>query len=110
MKMTRTRLPSSARSTSATGPPLSASTRSGPTWKTPSRPAPSDDESPPAVSVGGVIELFRGRPRDPIGEGGRMSLGDHFRELRARVMRITLVVVIGSVVAFFFYDQLFELI
>ena len=39
-----------------------------------------------------------------------MSLGDHFRELRARVMRITLVVVIGSVVAFFFYDQLFELI
>jgi sec-independent protein translocase protein TatC len=62
------------------------------------------------VSVGGVIELFRGRPRDPIGEGGRMSLGDHFRELRARVMRISLVVVIGSVVAFFFYDQLFELI
>jgi sec-independent protein translocase protein TatC len=62
------------------------------------------------VSVGGVIELFRGRPRDPIGEGGRMSLGDHFRELRARIMRIALVVVLGTVVAFFFYDQLFDLI
>jgi sec-independent protein translocase protein TatC len=62
------------------------------------------------VSVGGVIELFRGRPRDPIGEGGRMSLGDHFRELRARVMRTVVVVVLGTVVAFFFYDQLFDLI
>jgi sec-independent protein translocase protein TatC len=62
------------------------------------------------VSVGGVVELFRGRPRDPVGEGGRMSLGDHFRELRARVMRVVLVVVLATVVAFFFYDQLFDLI
>jgi sec-independent protein translocase protein TatC len=62
------------------------------------------------VSLGGVIELFRGRPRDPIGEGGRMSLGDHFRELRARVMRVVLVVVLATIVAFFFYDQLFDLI
>lgn len=39
-----------------------------------------------------------------------MSLGDHFRELRARVMRTVLVVVLGTIVAFFFYDQLFDLI
>ena len=37
------------------------------------------------MALTGVFDLFRGRPRDPIGEGGRMSLGDHFRELRARV-------------------------
>jgi sec-independent protein translocase protein TatC len=62
------------------------------------------------VSLTGVIELFRGRPRDPIGDGGRMSLGDHFRELRARVMRIALYIVTATIVALFFYDQLFQLI
>ena len=62
------------------------------------------------MSVVGVIELFRGRPHDPIGEGGRMSLGDHFRELRARVMRATLYLVVGTIIALFFYDQLFQLI
>ena len=39
-----------------------------------------------------------------------MSLGDHFRELRARVMRTMLVIILGTIVAFFFYDQLFDLI
>jgi sec-independent protein translocase protein TatC len=62
------------------------------------------------VSLSGVFDLFRGRPRDPIGEGGRMSLGDHFRELRARVMRIALYVVTATIVALFFYDTLFQLI
>jgi sec-independent protein translocase protein TatC len=61
------------------------------------------------VSFGGVLGLFRGRPRDPIGEGGRMSLGDHFRELRARVLRSTLYLVLGTIIALFFYDQLFQL-
>jgi len=62
------------------------------------------------VSFAGVFDLFRGRPRDPIGEGGRMSLGDHFRELRARIMRATLYLVLGTIVALFFYDQLFSLV
>ena len=62
------------------------------------------------MSVTGVLELFRGRPRDPIGEGGRMSLGDHFRELRARIMRIALYLVVATIIALFFYDQLFQLI
>ncbi len=39
-----------------------------------------------------------------------MSLGDHFRELRARVMRSALYLVLATVVALFFYDQLFNLI
>ena len=62
------------------------------------------------MSLTGVFGLFSGRPRDPIGEGGRMSLGDHFRELRARVMRIALYLVVATIVALFFYDQLFQLI
>lgn len=59
---------------------------------------------------GGALELFRGWPRDPIGDDGRMSLGDHFRELRARVMRCTLYLVLATIAALFFYDQLFALI
>jgi len=39
-----------------------------------------------------------------------MSLGDHFRELRARVMRASLYLVVGTIIALFFYDQLFQLI
>ena len=39
-----------------------------------------------------------------------MSLGDHFRELRARVMRITLYLALGTIIALFFYDFLFQLI
>ena len=62
------------------------------------------------MSLVGVLELFRGRPRDAVGDGGRMTLTDHFRELRARVLRVCVVVVLGTIVAFFFYDQLFELI
>jgi sec-independent protein translocase protein TatC len=62
------------------------------------------------MTVGGVVELFRGRPRDPIGDGGRMSLGDHFRELRARVMRCAVYLVVGTIVALFFYKGLFNLV
>ena len=39
-----------------------------------------------------------------------MSLGDHFRELRARVMRIGLYLVTATIAALFFYDQIFQLI
>lgn len=62
------------------------------------------------MSVAGVFELFRGRPRSPVGEGGRMALGDHFRELRARLMRAVVVLIVATIVAFFFYDQLFDAI
>src|SRR5215217_2227652 len=62
------------------------------------------------MSMAGVIGLFRTRPQNSVGEGGKMSLGDHFRELRARLMRSLLVMLIALVAAFFFYDQLLELV
>ena len=39
-----------------------------------------------------------------------MALADHLRELRARVMRVGLVLVVAIVVALFFYDQLSEIL
>ncbi len=39
-----------------------------------------------------------------------MALADHLRELRARLLRVAVLLVVGIVVAWFFYDQLFALI
>jgi sec-independent protein translocase protein TatC len=39
-----------------------------------------------------------------------MSLTDHLRELRVRLVRSVLAIVVGTIVAAFFYDQLFALI
>jgi sec-independent protein translocase protein TatC len=39
-----------------------------------------------------------------------MPLADHLRELRARMLRVALVLVVALVVAWFFYHQLFNLI
>jgi sec-independent protein translocase protein TatC len=62
------------------------------------------------VSVAGVIGLFRTKPRHPVSEDGRMALADHLRELRARFLGVTVFLVVGTTVAWFFYDQLFNLI
>ena len=62
------------------------------------------------MSFAGVFGLFSGKPRQPIGDDGRMALSDHLRELRARLMQVALLLVVGIVVAWFFYDQLFNLI
>jgi len=62
------------------------------------------------MSMAGVIGLFRTRPLNPVGEGGRMALGDHFRELRGRLMRSLLVFLVLLVVAFFFYNDLLNLV
>jgi sec-independent protein translocase protein TatC len=62
------------------------------------------------VSVAGVLGLFRTTPHHPVDAEGRMSLADHFRELRARILRSVVVLVVGFVVALFFYDQLLDLI
>lgn len=58
----------------------------------------------------GVLGLFTARPREPIGEGGRMALADHLRELRARILRVAVVLVALLVAALFFYDQLLVVI
>jgi sec-independent protein translocase protein TatC len=62
------------------------------------------------MSVAGVFGLFRASPQGAISDDGRMALGDHLRELRARILRCVVVLVIATVLAFFFYRQLFELI
>ena len=39
-----------------------------------------------------------------------MALSDHLRELRARILKIAVVVLVGLVVSLFFFDQIFELV
>ena len=60
------------------------------------------------MSVAGVIGMFRAPQM--AGDDGRMALVDHLRELRARLLRSVLVLVVALVVALFFYNQLFDLI
>jgi sec-independent protein translocase protein TatC len=54
--------------------------------------------------------LLKGDPHHPVGPDGRMALSDHLRELRARIIRSTLIVVIAFFVALYFYDDLYQLI
>jgi sec-independent protein translocase protein TatC len=62
------------------------------------------------MSVAGVVGLFRAKPLNPVSDDGRMALADHLRELRARILRVSLFLVLGTTAAWFFYDQLFGLI
>src|SRR3954452_257718 len=62
------------------------------------------------MSVAGVLGLFRANPHQPIGADGRMALADHLRELRARLLRVVLVLLIAVIVALFFYDQLLAVV
>jgi sec-independent protein translocase protein TatC len=54
--------------------------------------------------------LLRGSPIHPVGPDGRMALSDHLRELRARLIRSAIVVVVAFAVAVVFYDELFDLV
>lgn len=59
----------------------------------------------------GFLSLFRGAPVHPVGADGRMALSDHFRELRARMMRVALYLTLATIVMLFLYDDvLFPLI
>ena len=62
------------------------------------------------MSIVGVVDVLRGKPRNPVGDDGRMALSDHFREARARLIRSALILVIAFFVAIFFYDQLLDLV
>lgn len=57
-----------------------------------------------------MVGLFRTNPQHPVGDDGRMALADHLRELRARLLKVALLLVVGIVIAWFFYDQLFALL
>lgn len=63
-----------------------------------------------SLPLAGVLRLFSGKPHHPVGDDGRMALSDHLRELRARLLRSVIVLVVAFVVALFFYDELLELI
>ena len=60
--------------------------------------------------IKGFLRLLNGRPQHAIGADGRMALSDHLRELRARLIRATLVIVVAFSISLFFYDQLADLI
>lgn len=62
------------------------------------------------MRISGAAAYFRGTPQHPVGADGKMALSDHFRELRARLLRAAVAVVVAFIVALFFYDQLLELI
>ena len=62
------------------------------------------------MPLSGILALLAGKPHHPVGADGRMALSDHLRELRARLLRIAIVVVVGLIVSLFFFDQIFELV
>ena len=58
----------------------------------------------------GFLSLLAGKPHHPVGPDGRMALSDHLRELRARILKIAIVLVVGLVISLFFFDQIFQLV
>ena len=58
----------------------------------------------------GLLRLFSGAPVHPVGADGRMALSDHLRELRGRLMRVALALLVVFVASLFFYDQILELV
>ena len=62
------------------------------------------------MAVSGLLKLFVGKPVHPVGNDGRMALSDHLRELRARILKSGLVLLVGFVVALFFFDPIFAFI
>lgn len=62
------------------------------------------------MALRGLFLLFSGKPVHPVGADGRMALSDHFRELRARVLKVALSFIVVFVVSLFFFDQLFDFV
>ncbi|WP_139983386.1 twin-arginine translocase subunit TatC [Nocardioides litoris] len=62
------------------------------------------------MSVTGVLGLFSARPQHDVGADGRMALSDHLRELRARILRCIVFLVVAFSVMLFFYDELLDIV
>ncbi|GGO91860.1 Sec-independent protein translocase protein TatC [Nocardioides phosphati] len=58
----------------------------------------------------GLVRLLRGTPVHPVGPDGRMAVSDHFREFRARLLKITLIWLIGFALSLYFHDQLLDIV
>jgi sec-independent protein translocase protein TatC len=54
-----------------------------------------------------VLKTARKQERDPE---GRMPLGDHLRELRNRLMKSVLAIIVVTIVAAFFYKEIIQLL
>ncbi len=54
--------------------------------------------------------MFRTTPESPITPDGRMALADHFRELRGRILRSVVVIVLAMGLSLFFFDPLLQLV
>jgi sec-independent protein translocase protein TatC len=52
--------------------------------------------------------LKRSTPASPADDDGRMSLMDHIRELRNRIVKIILGIVVGTIVGFIFFDPIWD--
>jgi sec-independent protein translocase protein TatC len=61
------------------------------------------------MSIAGVVDVLRG-PTSTGSAPGSMSLANHLREVRARLIRSALVLVVAFFVALPFYDQLLDLV
>ena len=61
------------------------------------------------MRVANLVRLFR-TPTPSASTDGRMALADHLRELRARLLRAVVALLVAFVVALFFYDQLLDLV
>ena len=62
------------------------------------------------MTITNVVGALRAAPALPPTTGGTMSVADHVRELRARLVRSGLVLVTAFVVALFFFDPLLSLV
>ncbi len=57
-----------------------------------------------------IAGMFSTTPVTPMGADGKMALADHLRELRGRLLRAVCALVLGMVVALFFYEPLLDLV
>lgn len=62
------------------------------------------------MALRGLYLLFSGSPVHPVGADGRMALSDHFRELRARLLKVAVTFLVVFVVSLFFFDRLFDFV
>ncbi len=62
------------------------------------------------MSITGVVNVFSGRPVHPVGDDGRMALSDHLRELRARVLKVALIIIAGAALSLIFFQQVYDLV
>ena len=62
------------------------------------------------MAFSGLRAAFSLSPRHDVDAEGRMALSDHLRELRGRMLRIAVVLILGIAVCLVLFDLLYELV